>query len=382
MSMFAAGVAKALSDKQEGDQRSQALGLQAAQIMGSQDLQRQQLNAQIQRWTGEDAKSHLEKFQKMIEDTGAQAAEAVKAGKDPAPLRKVISDYVTQTGPALQVWSKAAGITIPDPLAMFDARAGIAPTPLDQGNAEGAKSLAAANNGGTEAAGLTAGAQEAARLAEQAKAPAVLSAEKRAIYNTLVGRGVKPDDAFDVASGLVSIQFDPAGGQAYRLNKATGTAVPTTNIGGKLTADQANAATYADRMKSAESVLAKVEGAGLDMIAKGAAALPMVGNFLTTEDFQLFDQAQRNFINAQLRRESGAVISKDEFDNARKQYFPQPGDSKAVIEQKRQNRMDAMKGMERASGPAFKQSEVKVEETKTVDGKTYQKIGGQWFEAK
>lgn len=62
-------------------------------------------------------------------------------------------------------------------------------------------------------------------------------------------------------------------------------------------------------------------------------------------------QAQRNFVNAVLRRESGAVISDEEFANAAQQYFPQPGDSPAVVAQKAQNRMTAIAGVRRASGP-------------------------------
>lgn len=50
------------------------------------------------------------------------------------------------------------------------------------------------------------------------------------------------------------------------------------------------------------------------------------------------EQAERDFINAVLRQESGAAIAESEFDNARRQYFPQPGDDAATLEQKRINR--------------------------------------------
>jgi hypothetical protein len=61
------------------------------------------------------------------------------------------------------------------------------------------------------------------------------------------------------------------------------------------------------------------------------------------EKQQRVEQAQRDFINAVLRRESGAAISASEFENARKQYFPQPGDEKhpKVLEQKRRARQIA-----------------------------------------
>jgi len=61
-------------------------------------------------------------------------------------------------------------------------------------------------------------------------------------------------------------------------------------------------------------------------------------NALVSKEFQQFDQAKRNFINATLRRESGAVISPEEFENATIQYFPIPGDKPENVEQKRKNR--------------------------------------------
>ena len=45
---------------------------------------------------------------------------------------------------------------------------------------------------------------------------------------------------------------------------------------------------------------------------------------LKTDERQMFEQAERNFINAILRQESGAAIADSEFNNARKQYMPQP----------------------------------------------------------
>ena len=66
------------------------------------------------------------------------------------------------------------------------------------------------------------------------------------------------------------------------------------------------------------------------------------------------EQAKRDFINAQLRRESGAAISPTEFDSANKQYFPTPGDSAEVIQQKAANRRAAVEAMGREGGPSYK----------------------------
>ncbi len=74
------------------------------------------------------------------------------------------------------------------------------------------------------------------------------------------------------------------------------------------------------------------------------------GNYAISKEKQMTEQANRNFINATLRRESGAVITPSELENARQQYFPQPGDSPEVIEQKRQNRAEQIAGFAREAG--------------------------------
>ena len=73
-------------------------------------------------------------------------------------------------------------------------------------------------------------------------------------------------------------------------------------------------------------------------------------NLFLSKNQQSIEQAQRDFINATLRQESGAVINPDEFENAQRQYFPQPGDNPALLAQKRRNREIAISGFERMAG--------------------------------
>jgi hypothetical protein len=120
-------------------------------------------------------------------------------------------------------------------------------------------------------------------------------------------------------------------------------------------ATQGRSAAYADRMAAADAVLSdpKLEAAQTDIVQQGMGNIPVAGNFITSEEKKLADQAQRDFINAVLRRESGAVISPSEFENARQQYFPQPGDTDAVKEQKKRNRKLATAGIMREAGPSY-----------------------------
>lgn len=66
-----------------------------------------------------------------------------------------------------------------------------------------------------------------------------------------------------------------------------------------------------------------------------------------------YAQAKRSFINAVLRRESGAAISGSEFDSANKQYFPQFGDDPETIKQKADLRNSVLSRYRAAAGKAY-----------------------------
>lgn len=146
-----------------------------------------------------------------------------------------------------------------------------------------------------------------------------------------------------------------------------GPADPSTK-GAKLnkppTEGQAKALMFGSRMAIADEVLGELAGQGQRMpslIKQGVEAVPLIGPALgmvanstvASSAQQQVEQAQRDFINAVLRRESGAVISPQEFANARVQYFPQPGDSAAVLRQKQANRRAAISGMRAEFGDAM-----------------------------
>lgn len=73
-------------------------------------------------------------------------------------------------------------------------------------------------------------------------------------------------------------------------------------------------------------------------------------NAIKTSEYQQFDQAKRNFVNAVLRRESGAAISNSEFTSAERQYFPVFGDKKETLDLKTQNRNTVIQNILRESG--------------------------------
>ncbi|MGV2975687.1 hypothetical protein AB1P65_09540 [Roseibium alexandrii] len=127
----------------------------------------------------------------------------------------------------------------------------------------------------------------------------------------------------------------------------------STKINNNMNVDQGKNAGFADRVANSNKILESVETEGTSLWNENASDIPVIGNFLTGDNYKVYDQARRDFVNAALRRESGAVISPQEFANAEKQYFPQPGDTKEVIAQKRANRDLVLKSMVRQAGPGY-----------------------------
>ena len=110
---------------------------------------------------------------------------------------------------------------------------------------------------------------------------------------------------------------------------------------------------FYNRGVDAERVLGKLEEQGTDFWKTVGSKVPLFGNKFVGAEYRQYDQARRNFVNAVLRRESGAVISDAEFENANIQYFPVFGDEEAEIAQKRENRRTTMLGIRSGTGSAM-----------------------------
>lgn len=143
--------------------------------------------------------------------------------------------------------------------------------------------------------------------------------------------------------GVVVVDKDSA--TARVVTDANGK--PVAGVTKPMNQEQSNALLFASRAKQANDILNGLGSNGVQASVPGSR-MPLIGGIVTAmspDKYQQLDQAKRNFVTAILRRESGAAISSSEFDTADKQYFPQIGDSNAVIEQKAQNRDLAIRGI-------------------------------------
>jgi hypothetical protein len=83
------------------------------------------------------------------------------------------------------------------------------------------------------------------------------------------------------------------------------------------------------------------------------AQMKYMPGILQTKDQQIYEQAQRQFTEARLRKDSGAAIKDEEYKADQRTYFVQPGDSDAVVKRKRLAREVLLKGLRQESGRAY-----------------------------
>lgn len=182
---------------------------------------------------------------------------------------------------------------------------------------------------------------------------------RRIVVDARTGReiGAAPESSPLVVNyGSPVAGVDDQGNPVFFQPSRTGGApsiVPGIRPEGKpATESQSTARLYAERMAQAEPIF---QNPPPSFGSRFKENLPGgVGNVMITPEARQFFQAERNFINAVLRKESGAVISDAEFENARRQYIPQPGDDANTREQKRQNRELAIQEIGAAGGANYK----------------------------
>jgi hypothetical protein len=102
-----------------------------------------------------------------------------------------------------------------------------------------------------------------------------------------------------------------------------------------------------------------------------------IASFSETSGRQQYRQAQENWVSANLRAESGAVLGTDEIDKEIKKYFPQVDDKPEVIKQKRDARKSTELAMEVRGGPALKAIK-KAQQAQPTGGLTWNTVTQQF----
>lgn len=142
-----------------------------------------------------------------------------------------------------------------------------------------------------------------------------------------------------------------AAGQPGQTAQGTpGVAIPGTQPAA--TEGQANAHDFATRMEFAAPTVDKLEKVGTDYWQWLAAQSPLgLGNVVITPEYRQFQRAKDDFVRAALRKESGALISKEDQEYADRTWIPQPGDDPQTLADKREARRIVARSIRETSGP-------------------------------
>jgi hypothetical protein len=152
-----------------------------------------------------------------------------------------------------------------------------------------------------------------------------------------------------------------------------------TAFGAKPTDVERRVLNFYERSKEAEDSLTKPRpgtGKSLEQMVSEKGIVDQLRfqyapNVAQKPEDQLYWQALRQFTEARLRKESGAAIAAHEYTESQKTYFPVPGDSKEVLEQKRQARQGLLESMKQEAGPAYTQKQPETKpETKPIPAPT------------
>lgn len=174
-----------------------------------------------------------------------------------------------------------------------------------------------------------------------------------------VAKAAKSKNELDMAKAMQSLQSTelkgPTSYQEWVLAGKPGTYadyLKETNVKAPTVAQQ-TVAEYAARIEQANPTIQSLEDTVSNMNLLSFEAQLKLPPAFQSADIQQYMQAARNFINAKLRRESGAVISATEFAEARQQYLPQPGDKSETLALKEANRELVYQSLRRAAGNAY-----------------------------
>lgn len=130
-------------------------------------------------------------------------------------------------------------------------------------------------------------------------------------------------------------------------------ATGSTLGGAKLTESQSKDNVYATRAKGALKALESVGAEALTSRRdRVLGAVPMgIGREAQSQEFQVAEQAGQEFLQAILRKDSGAAITEPEQDLYGTTFLPQPGDGPAVLAAKQESRVRAVAAIEAGMTP-------------------------------
>lgn len=147
--------------------------------------------------------------------------------------------------------------------------------------------------------------------------------------------------------------------------------------GGKMTEQNSKDMVYAKRAAGALPIIDKMGDALTSAGEAVGGSVPAVGNYLKSPEYQQAEQAGKEFLQAILRKDTGAAITTQEVNEYGTVYLPRPGDSQQVLAQKKESRRRALEALALGIPPdlILRLEQTGVEIPKGSDGGGWQDVG-------
>lgn len=213
--------------------------------------------------------------------------------------------------------------------------------------------------------------QEIANFPEEPKKP---SAVQEYEYAKTQGFPGTFQDWEASKKGGMSLQVDPTTGAV--------TFQQGNNIK-PMTEGQSKDTTFAVRAEGALPLIDKYGDALTSLPESAAGSLPGgVGNYLQSPEYQQAQQAGKEWLQAILRKDTGAAITKEETEEYGSVYLPRPGDSPEVLAQKKASRTRALEALKAGMTPqailaqekALEKTNAATKKPTVIDGYTIEEV--------
>lgn len=156
---------------------------------------------------------------------------------------------------------------------------------------------------------------------------------------------------------------NPDGSTYFRQGAGVGSRKP-------LTEGQSKDAVYATRAQGALTDIDQYGDALTGAADNAVSAVPGVGNAMVSKEFQLAQNAGNEFLQAILRKDTGAAITTQEMEEYGKTYLPAFGDKPETLERKKVARRRALEALKAGMPPdAILAQERALENTDAATGK-------------
>jgi len=152
-------------------------------------------------------------------------------------------------------------------------------------------------------------------------------------------------------------KWDPVGGSKASANgiEVVGPDGTTMRIGGggKLTEGQSKDIVYYTQGADADEALQKLDKFLPDWSQENAGKLPLgIGNYLREPAFRQAKNAGELFLTAILRKQTGAAVTKEEWERYGPMFLPVPGDDPDTMQMKRRAREVGLQAIKSGLGTA------------------------------